>query len=122
MEGLNNILALLNEPLVQFFIWTAVLYIISNIFVDRRLSFWIAMAGSTAFWVKTQGMAVPLRAWGIVLAVLLGVVLIKKMFNLNVVLLLKGRKRCPMCWETAHRKAILCPYCGHQFSVEEEGE
>jgi len=120
MEALNSLLVLFNEPLVQFFLWTAVLYIIASVFVDRRLAFWIGLISASAFWIKTQNPAVAIKGWGIVLAVLLVIIGIKKLFHLNIVLLLKGRKRCPLCWETAHRKALICPYCGHRFSPQEE--
>jgi ribosomal protein S27AE len=122
MEALNSILVLLNEPLVQFFIWIAVIYIIASVFVDRRVAFWIGMVGASFFWVKTQDPRVAVEGWVLVLAVLLLVFLIKKLFHLNVVLFLKGRKRCPQCWETAHRKAYVCPHCGYQFSPQEETE
>ncbi|RLJ71367.1 hypothetical protein BCF55_1667 [Hydrogenivirga caldilitoris] len=118
MEALNNIIKLINEPLVQFFLWVAVLFIIASIFVDRRLSFWISSVGATYFWTKSQDPKVALKAWLIVLTVFVIILVLKYIFNLNVVLLLKGRKRCPMCYEEAHRKAKVCPYCHYQFVDE----
>ena len=122
MEALNNIAVLFNEPLVQFFIWVAVLYIIGSVFVDRRLAFWIGIISASFFWIKTKDLSVALKGWAIVLSVIIAVTLMKKLFHLNIVLLLKGRKRCPQCWETAHRKAYVCPHCGYQFSPQEEAE
>lgn len=111
---------LLNEPIVQFFLWTAVLYIIGSIFVDRRIAFWIGIVSATVFWAKTQDLRVAVKAWAIVVAVFIVIYGIRKLFHLNVLLLLRGRKRCPLCWETAHRKALICPHCGHKFSPMEE--
>ena len=118
MEALNNLLRLINEPLVQFFLWVAVIFIIASIFVDRRLSFWISSVAATYFWLKTQDPVVALKAWLIVLSVFIGILLLKYIFNLNVLLLLKGKKRCPMCCEEAYRKAKICPHCHYRFVSE----
>ncbi len=118
MEAFNSLLTLLSEPIVQFFIWVAVLFIIANVFVDRRLSFWISSISATYFWLKTQDPVVALKAWLVVLAVFGVVLLVRNAFNLNVVLLLKGKKRCPMCCEEAYRKAKVCPYCHYNFTSE----
>ncbi len=120
MDALNNLLLLLNEPLVQFFLWVAVLYIIASVFVDRRISFWISTISATYFWTKSQDPLVALRAWLIVFAVFSGVLLIRYVFHLNVLLFLKGRKRCPMCCEEAYRKAKVCPHCGYRFVSESD--
>ncbi|HIQ31567.1 MAG TPA: hypothetical protein EYH49_05350 [Aquifex aeolicus] len=116
MEDIKSVLILLREPLVQFFLWVAVLYIIAYVFLDRRLSFWVSSVGATYFWVKTQDPAVALKAWFIVFGVFVITLLVKSLFNLNVLLLLKGKKRCPMCCEEAHRKAKVCPHCRYSFS------
>ena len=118
MEALNSILTLINEPLIQFFLWVAVIFVIASIFVDRRLSFWISSVGATYFWVKSQDTKVALKAWLVVLTVFAVVLLLKYIFNLNVVLLLKGKKRCPMCCEEAYRKAKVCPHCHYKFASE----
>ncbi len=118
MEALQNVILLLSEPLVQFFIWVAVLFVIANIFVDRRLSFWIASVGATYFWIKTQDPRVALKAWLVVLGVFLIILAVKNVFNLNIILLLKGKKRCPMCCEEAYRKAKVCPHCHYKFASE----
>lgn len=118
MEALNNLLQLINEPLVQFFLWVAVLFIIASIFVDRRISFWISSVAATYFWLRTQDPKVALEAWLIVLSIFVGVLVLKYIFNLNVVLLLKGKKRCPMCCEEAYRKAKVCPHCHYRFASE----
>jgi hypothetical protein len=115
VEVLNNLLKLISEPLVQFFLWVAVLFIIASVFLDRRISFWVSSVGATYFWIKNQDPTVALRAWLVVLSVFMVVLMVKYLFNLNVVLLLKGRKRCPMCCEEIHRKAKVCPYCHHSF-------
>ncbi len=115
MEVLNNLLKLVSEPIVQFFLWVAVIFVIANVFLDRRISFWVASVGATYFWVKKQDPMVALRAWVVVLSVFLIVLMVKHLFNLNVALLLKGKKRCPMCWEEIHRRAKVCPYCHHSF-------
>ena len=115
MEVVQNLLKLVSEPLVQFFLWVAVLFIIASLFLDKRLSFWVSSVGATYFWVKNQDPMVALRAWLIMFSVLLAVLGVRKVFNLNIVLILKGRKRCPMCYEEIHRKAKVCPYCHHTF-------
>ncbi len=120
MEALNSLLLLLNEPLVQFFLWVAVLYIIAAIFVDRRVSFWISSISATYFWVKTQDPAVALRAWFVVLAVFTVVLIARYLFHMNIVLFLKGKKRCPMCCEEAYRKAKVCPHCHYSFTSESD--
>ncbi len=119
MEALQSVLQLLNEPLIQFFIWVAVLFIIASVFLDRRLSFWVSSVGATYFWVKRQDPSVALKAWLIVLGVFLIILIVKNAFNLNVVLFLKGKKRCPMCWEEAYRKAKVCPHCHYRFEERE---
>ncbi len=115
MEVLSNLLKLINEPIVQFFLWVAVIFIIASVFLDRRISFWVSSVGATYFWVKNQDPAVALKAWVVVLSVFIGVLMVKYIFNLNLLLLLKGRKRCPMCYEEIHRRARVCPYCHHRF-------
>ncbi len=111
---------LINEPLVQFFLWVAVLYIIASIFVDRRLSFWLSSIGATYFWTKSQDPMVALRAWVIVLALFFLILIVRYAFNLNLLLFLKGKKRCPMCYEEANRRAKVCPHCHYNFISEEE--
>ncbi len=120
MDALSNLLILVNEPLVQFFIWVAVLFIIASIFVDRRLSFWISSVSATYFWLKSQDPMVALKAWLVVLSIFISVLVIRSAFNLNIVLLLKGKKRCPMCCEEAYRKAKVCPHCHYNFASEND--
>ncbi len=120
MEALNNLVELINEPLIQFFLWVGILFIIASIFVDRRLSFWISSTGATYFWIKSQDPTVAVKAWTIVLSIFAVTLIAKQVFNLNVMLLLKGRKRCPMCCEEAHRKAKVCPHCGYRFVSESD--
>lgn len=118
MDALKGLLVLLSEPLIQFFLWVAVLYIIASVFVDRRISFWISTVGATYFWTKNQDPLVALRAWLIVLAVFTLILLLRYVFHLNVILFLKGKKRCPMCCEEAYRKAKVCPHCHYNFASE----
>jgi len=120
VEAFKGLLVLLNEPLIQFFLWVAVLYVIASIFVDRRISFWISTIGATYFWTKSQDPLVALRAWLIVLAVFTLILLLRYVFHLNVILFLKGKKRCPMCCEEAYRKAKVCPHCHYSFASEGE--
>jgi len=118
VDALKGLLVLLSEPLIQFFLWVAVLYIIASVFVDRRISFWISTVGATYFWTKNQDPLVALRAWLIVLAVFTLILLLRYVFHLNVILFLKGKKRCPMCCEEAYRKAKVCPHCHYNFASE----
>lgn len=120
METLNSLLVLLNEPIVQFFIWVAVLFVIANVFVDRKVSFWISSVSATYFWLKNRDPIVALKAWLVVLSIFGIILLVKTAFNLNIVLLLKGKKRCPMCCEEAYRKAKVCPHCHYRFTSESD--
>ncbi len=118
MESLENLLSVLKEPMVQFFVWVAVIYVIANIFVDRKLAFWIAFPSATYLWVQKQEPYTAIKAWVLVLLVIFGVWGVKALFNLNPVLLIKGKKRCPLCCEEAYRKAKVCPHCGYNFASE----
>jgi len=120
VEALNNLIKLINEPLVQFFLWVGVLFVIASIFVERRISFWISSVGATYFWIKYQDQTVALKAWLIIFTIFAVILILKQAFNLNVVLLLKGKKRCPMCCEEAYRKAKVCPHCGYRFVSEQD--
>lgn len=116
MEALQGLVSLLKEPLVQFFIWVAVLFLIASVFLERRVSFWVSSIGATYFWLKSQDPTVALKAWLVILVLLGAFLLTKYTFNLNPALFLRGRKRCPMCWEEVHRKAKVCPHCHHEFA------
>ena len=120
MEELQNFLKIFKEPMLQFFAWMAVLYILASVFVDRRIAFWISSLGTSYLWVKNQDPRVALRAWAVIGSVLFLLAFFKYLFNLNLLLFLKGKKRCPMCCEEARRKAKVCPYCGYSFAPKEE--
>jgi len=100
--------------------WVAVLFIIASVFVDRKISFWVSSVGATYFWTKSQDPFVALKAWVIVLIVFAFILVVKYVFHLNVLLVLKGKKRCPMCCEEAYRKAKVCPHCHYNFLSGEE--
>lgn len=120
MEALNNLIKLINEPIIQFFLWVGVLFIIASIFVDRKISFWISSLGATYFWVKYQEPSTAVKAWLVILLVFVVIFALKQVFNLNVALFLKGRKRCPMCCEEAYRRAKVCPHCGYRFASDKD--
>ncbi len=120
MEGFQELFKILEEPLVRFFLWVALIYVIANVFVDRKIAFWIGSLGATYFWIKNYDQTTVLKAWGVIGAFMLTIFLGKVVFNLNPLLLLKGKKRCPMCCEEVYRKAKVCPHCHHRFREGEE--
>ncbi len=125
MEIITNISYILKDPLVQFFLWMAVLHIIGQVFVDKKISFWIASVATTFLWYKYRDPYTPAYAWGIIVGFILLGYIAKIVFHFNIFLFLKGRKRCPRCYEEAHLRAKVCPYCGHVFSEKdtvEEGD
>ncbi len=115
MDILSHLEVLFKEPAVQFFLWMAILYILANIFIDKRLSFWVSSLATTWLWVKNRDPLTALQVWGIILGILIVVWGLKHFFHMNLFLFLKGKKRCPLCWEEAHRRAKICPHCGHTF-------
>ncbi len=121
MEIINNISYILKDPLVQFFLWMAVLHIISQVFIDKKISFWIASVGTTYLWYKYRDPVTPLYAWAIIAGFIFVGYIAKVLFHFNVFLFLKGRKRCPQCYEEVHIKARVCPYCKHKFAEEGNG-
>ncbi len=121
MEVLKSLEVIFKEPLFVFFLWTAVVYILASIFVDRKVSFWIALVSSSYLWYKNDNdISIIIKVWGIISGFLLIVYLSKTLFHLNIVLFFKGKKRCPMCCEEAFRKAKVCPHCGYRFVSEED--
>jgi rRNA maturation endonuclease Nob1 len=40
----------------------------------------------------------------------------------SVFMLLKGKKRCPVCYSEVHRNALVCPFCHHRFTKKEPEE
>ncbi len=118
MELIEHLETLFKEPLIQFFIWMAIIYLLANIFIDKRLSFWVSSLGTTWLWVKNRDPFIALQVWGIILGLFLLYLGLKYFFHMNVFLFLKGRKRCPLCWEEAHRRAKVCPHCGFTFEGE----
>ncbi len=115
MELVSHFETLFKEPIVQFFLWMVVLYLLSNVFIDKRISFWVSSIGTTWFWLKNRDPMVALQVWGLILGFFLVFLSLKYFFHMNLFLFLKGKKRCPFCWEEAHRKAKVCPHCRHSF-------
>lgn len=115
MDWLKTIEPLFKEPLVQFFVWLALIQVIAQVFLDRRIAFWISSTLATYLWVKNYEVFTPIKAWLIILGIFFLYLLLKYLFHFNVFLYLKGRKRCPVCYSEVHVKAIVCPYCGNKL-------
>ncbi|MEZ0360964.1 MAG: hypothetical protein ABWK04_03565 [Hydrogenobacter sp.] len=118
MEWLKTFEPLLTNPIVQFFIWMAFIQIIAQVFLDRKIAFWIASVSATYLWIINNEVLTPLKAWGLIFAVLLAYLLLKSLFNFNIFLYLKGKKRCPLCYSEVHWKAKICPYCHHRLKED----
>ncbi len=122
MDWLNFVEPLLKDSVVQFFIWLALLQILVQVFVDRRVAFWIASLGTTYLWIKHMDLTTPIKAWLLILLVLSLFFLIKIFFHFNLFLYLKGKKRCPQCYQEVHWRAKVCPFCKHHFKSVQRGE
>ncbi|BAI70081.1 MAG: hypothetical protein KNN13_06410 [Hydrogenobacter thermophilus] len=119
MDWLKTFEPLLSDPLIQFFLWMAFFQVIAQVFLDRRVAFWIASVSSTFFWVSKYEVITPLKAWSIIFSVFLIYLFLKSLFHFNIFLYLKGKRRCPMCYSEVHWKAKVCPYCHHKFKEKE---
>jgi len=117
---LNFLEPLFLNSVFQFFVYLALLQILAQVFLERRIAFWIASISTTYLWTVNFELITPLKGWTIILSVLFVYFLIKHLFHINLFLLLKGKKRCSMCYSEVHRKAIVCPFCHHRFSEKEE--
>ncbi len=122
MDYLNFLEPIFKDEIVQFFILLALLQILAQVFVDRRVAFWIASLSATYLWIKQKGALVPLKAWFLILSVLSVYLLTKTIFHFNIFLFLKGKKRCPQCFQEVHWRAKVCPFCKYHFKKMEIGE
>lgn len=115
MDYLNFLEPIFRDEIVQFFIVLALAQILAQVFVDRRIAFWIASLATSYLWIRYKDAIVPLKAWLLIFFVLLAFLLTKTLFHFNVFLYLKGKKRCPQCCEEVHWRAKVCPFCKYQF-------
>jgi predicted membrane protein len=122
LELLNFLEPLFLNPLFRFFVYMALIQILVQVFLDRKPAFWIASIATTYFWVKSFEPLTPLKGWAIILGFLTAYFLIKQIFRINLFLLLKGKKRCSVCYSEVHRKALVCPFCHHRFAEKESEE
>ncbi|WP_461832081.1 hypothetical protein [Aquifex sp.] len=111
-------LRIIKEPVVVFFIWFALLYIIASVFLPKRFSFWVSSLSATYFWLK-YGMdkLELLKAWGVIFLVLFIYYCGKVLSTTSPFLFLTGRKICPLCCMIIPRKAKVCPHCGCEPKV-----
>ncbi|WP_245810071.1 hypothetical protein [Hydrogenobacter hydrogenophilus] len=93
----------------------ALIHVLAQVFLDRRIAFWIASISATYLWIKYYEIFTPIKAWLIILGIFSFYLLLKYLFHFNIFLYLKGRKRCPMCYSEVHIKAIVCPYCHNKL-------
>ncbi len=122
MDYLNFLEPIFRDEIVQFFIALALLQILAQVFVDRRIAFWIASLSTSYLWIRHKDAIIPLKAWLLIFLVFSVFLIIKTLFHFNVFLYLKGKKRCPQCFEEVHWKAKVCPFCRHHFKNVERGE
>ena len=121
MDLLSFVEPLFKDKLVQFFVWLALIQILVQVFVDRRVAFWIASIGNTYRWFRYMDQITPLKAWSLIFLILLVFFILKIFFHFNVFLYLRGKKRCPSCFEEVHWRAKVCPHCRHHFKSIEKG-
>ncbi|MFN3598963.1 MAG: hypothetical protein ACK4VK_04420 [Aquificaceae bacterium] len=123
MEDLRILEDLFKNPLFQFFLYMAIIQLLAQVFLDRRIAFWVASLTTTIIWLKSFDLWTPLKAWLIIFGVFGFYILPKLLFHFNLFLYLKGKKRCPECYSEVHWRAKACPFCGYRFKgVEKPGE
>gem|GEM_PF-1552418 len=92
MAFLNFLEPLFLNSVFQFFVYLALLQILAQVFLERRIAFWIASISTTYLWTVNFEPITPLKGWTIILSVLFVYFLIKHLFHINLFLLLKGKK------------------------------
>ncbi|RMH80246.1 MAG: hypothetical protein D6674_04630 [Acidobacteria bacterium] len=123
MEDLKVLEPLFRMPLFQFFVLMALIQLLSQVFLDRRIAFWLSSIATTLLWLKNYDPITPLKAWFLILLIFSVYMFPKVFFHFNLFLFLRGRKRCPICYSEVHWKAKACPFCHHRFKkVEGLGE
>ena len=116
---IKEILRILEEPLVVFFLWMAILYVIAGVFLTRRFSFWVSAVLTTFFWMKiNRDPLTLLQAWSVILAVFLVIYVSNSLFHVPPFTILTGKKLCSMCFMEIPRRAKVCPYCRHELSSD----
>ena len=123
MENLRVLEALFKNTLFQFFLYMALIHLLAQVFLDRRIAFWVSSISTTIIWLRYFDAQTPLKAWLIILLIFSLYMVPKLLFHFNLFLFLKGKKRCPECYSEVHWKAKVCPFCGYRFKgVERMGE
>lgn len=123
MEDLKVLEPLFGNPLFMFFLWMALLQLLAQVFLDRRIAFWVSSVSTTLLWLRVFDTTTPIKAWLIILLILCLYILPRVFFHFNLFLYLKGRKRCPDCYSEVHWRARKCPFCGYSFmGMERPGE
>lgn len=121
MEDLKVLEPLLQNKLFQFFLLMALIQLLAQVFLDRRIAFWVSSISTTILWLRMYDHSTAIRAWLFISLVIALYLLPKALFQFNLFLYLKGRKRCPECYSEVHWKAHRCPFCKHVFdSVENQ--
>ncbi|MCS7083637.1 MAG: hypothetical protein NZL90_01460 [Aquificaceae bacterium] len=111
MENFKTLEVLISNKTFQFFLWVGILQLLAQVFLERRFAFWVSILFATALWAMKFELLTPLKAWLIVLTIMLIYFLPKKLFEFNLFLHLRGKKRCPMCFSEIHKRAKICPFC-----------
>lgn len=123
MEDLRILEPLFKSTLFQFSLYMAIIYLLAQVFLDRRIAFWISSIATTAIWLRSFDAQTPLKAWLIILLIFSLYMVPKLLFHFNLFLYLRGKKRCPECYSEVHWRAKVCPFCRYRFKgVERRGE
>ena len=110
MEDLKMLEPLFQNSLFQFFLYMALIQLLAQVFLDRRIAFWIASISTTILWFRSFDPLTPLKAWLIVLLIFSLYLIPRLIFHFNIFLYLKGKKRCPECYSEVHWRAKVCPF------------
>lgn len=105
MEDLKVLEPLFRNTIFQFFLWMALIQLLAQVFLDRRIAFWVSSISTTILWLKTFDPTTPIKAWLIILLLLALYFLPKVLFQFNLFLYIKGKKRCPECCSEVHWRA-----------------
>ncbi len=116
---MKEVLKILDEPLVIFLIWLAVIYLIFSVFFIRSISFIFALGLTTYLWIKLN---MPFEVLKQVYIAFFGIIfflwLLKVLSNKSPINFFTGKKLCDTCYMEIPRKAKVCPYCHREFSKD----
>ncbi|HIP42734.1 MAG TPA: hypothetical protein EYG91_02255 [Aquifex aeolicus] len=110
-------LKILEDPLVIFFVWMALIYLIATVFLAKRFAFWVSSLLTTYIWLKLKmDTFALLQAWGIIFIVIFVVYIGNSLFYIPPFTFFTGKRICSMCNMAIPRRAKVCPYCHCKFN------